>query len=41
MKEIEDKIEAEKARVADLVAKRKIISEELNKLRETVPANKA
>jgi len=33
LKEIEEKIEAEKAKVAELTAKRKIISEELNRLR--------
>ncbi len=34
MKEIEEKIEAEKAKIADLTAKRKIVNEELAKLRE-------
>jgi hypothetical protein len=33
MKEIEDKIAAEKNKIAELTAKRKLISEELNKLR--------
>jgi hypothetical protein len=33
LKEIEEKIEAEKAKVTELTAKRKIISEELNRLR--------
>jgi hypothetical protein len=33
MKEIEEKIEAEKSKIAELTAKRKLISEELNKLR--------
>ncbi len=35
MKEIEEKIDAEKAKIAELASKRKLISEELNKLRET------
>lgn len=35
MKEIEDKIDAEKAKIAEFTAKRKLISEELNKLRAT------
>ncbi|MEI6020276.1 MAG: DUF349 domain-containing protein [Bacteroidota bacterium] len=34
MKEIEEKIEAEKAKIAELTAKRKIVNEELAKLRE-------
>jgi archaellum component FlaC len=34
MKEIEEKIELEKSRIADLTAKRKLVNEELNKLRE-------
>jgi hypothetical protein len=33
MKEIEDKVEAEKSKIAELTARRKMISEELNKLR--------
>jgi hypothetical protein len=33
MKEIEEKIEAEKSKIAELTAKRKMITEELNKLR--------
>ena len=33
MKEIEDKIAVEKAKIAELTAKRKLISEELNKMR--------
>ncbi len=35
MKEIEDKINAEKSKIAELTAKRKLISEELNRIRET------
>jgi hypothetical protein len=35
LKEVEDKIAAEKAKIAELTAKRKLITEELNKLRET------
>jgi len=35
MKEIEDKINAEKSKIEELAAKRKLISEELNKIRET------
>jgi hypothetical protein len=34
MKEIEDKIDAEKAKIAEFTAKRKLITDELNKLRE-------
>lgn len=34
MKEIEDKINGEKAKIAELTAKRKLITEELNKIRE-------
>jgi hypothetical protein len=36
MKEIEDKINAEKLKIAELSAKRKLITEELNKIRETL-----
>ncbi|HOZ86385.1 MAG TPA: DUF349 domain-containing protein [Bacteroidia bacterium] len=36
MKEIEDKINAEKSKIAELAAKRKLITEELNKIRETL-----
>lgn len=35
LKEVEDKIAGEKAKIAELTAKRKLITEELNKLRET------
>jgi hypothetical protein len=35
MKEIEDKINAEKSKIEEFAAKRKLISEELNKIRET------
>jgi len=35
MKEIEDKINAEKSKIAELTAKRKLINEELNRIRET------
>ncbi|MES2679805.1 MAG: DUF349 domain-containing protein [Bacteroidota bacterium] len=35
MKEIEEKINAEKSKIAELSAKRKLITEELNKIRET------
>lgn len=35
MKEIEEKIEAEKAKIAELTTKRKLVNEELAKLRET------
>lgn len=34
MKEIEEKIDAEKSKIAELTAKRKLITEELNKIRE-------
>jgi hypothetical protein len=34
MKEIEEKISAEKVKIAELTAKRKLITEELNKIRE-------
>ncbi|MCE3228999.1 MAG: hypothetical protein K0S32_3550 [Bacteroidetes bacterium] len=35
MKEVEQKIEAEKVKLAELTAKRKLVNEELNKIRET------
>ncbi len=41
MKEIEEKIAAEKAKIAELTAKRKLISEELNKLRAAAEKPKA
>jgi hypothetical protein len=34
MKEIEDKIAVEKAKIAEIEAKRKLINEELTKLRD-------
>lgn len=41
MKEIEDKIAAEKAKIAELTAKRKLITEELNKIRAAAEKQKA
>lgn len=41
MKEIEEKIAAEKSKIAELTAKRKLISEELNKLRAAAEKPKA
>lgn len=41
MKEIEDKIGAEKAKIEELAAKRKLISAELNKLRDAAEKPKA
>jgi hypothetical protein len=38
MKEVENKIEAEKAKLAELTAKRKLVTEELNKVREGTKA---
>lgn len=34
MKEIEEKIEAEKSKINELIAKRKLVNEEMSKLRE-------
>lgn len=41
IKEIEEKIAAEKSKIAELTAKRKLISEELNKLRAAAEKSKA
>ena len=41
MKEIEEKIAAEKSKIAELTAKRKLISEELNRLRAATEKPKA
>jgi len=40
MKEIEEKIAAEKSKIAELTAKRKLITEELNKIRAAAEKQK-